>query len=68
MACLSDMEHTQRDFVFVVHTWSTEIKKYFWNKYSRQQNYSSTCDNTCDFSLVCLPILSSHAYYEQYKA
>ena len=23
--------------------------------YSRQQNYSSTCENTCEFSLFCLP-------------
>ena len=26
--------------------------------YSQQQNNSSTCDNTCNFSLVCLPIFT----------
>ena len=36
--------------------------------YSRQQNYSSTCDSTCNFSLVWLSILTSHACYKQYKA
>ena len=33
--------------------WISEIDAR--SKYSRQQNYSSTCDNTWDFSLVLLP-------------
>ena len=40
----------------------------FTNSYSRQQNCSSFCDNTYDFSLVDCQFLLSHAYYKQYKA
>ena len=36
--------------------------------YSRQQSYSSTCDNTCDFLWFDCQFLSSHACYKQYKA
>ena len=37
--------------------------------YSRQQNYSNTWDNTCNFSLVSLPIfIISYLLQKQYKA
>ena len=37
-------------------------------RYSRQQNHSSICNSTCDFSWFDCQFLSSHACYKQYEA
>ena len=37
------------------------------NTYSRQQNYSSTWDNTCDFSLVWCPYFIISCLFKQHK-
>ena len=46
----------------IVHLGTMDHSRYdgpfFTSHYSRQQNYSSTCDNTCDFSLVLLLVFN----------